>query len=623
MRRLYVPVLFLSAVMRAACMEADAAQFRCGASETVITRVKDREEVYQDLYARALVIAHETQRMAIVTLDLGTIQHDFAESVIETVREASGIPERNTILCPSQTHNAPGVDGRHLSAESRKWLSGAIVDLVTTAAADLQPATLRVGRAPAQIGYNRRLMTKSGGLGPGTAEGSVNGITLAVSWSRQAYDRGRRSPLEAAPLQDLYRDQCEARPSDGDAIRVKLSGLKPKKTYELRWYHYNADLWPEDWSRVACYEDADANGWDRDDALLFETGNIDHRQDPLVVGFTDFSVAADAAGEIHLTTGPHGGGDSYQVLNGFEALGKDSPARFDLDVESGPTQDGYASCHGTQVAMGVNPEGPIVPWVDVLCAKGTDGKKIAVLFSHAAHPVIVHWSSEAIGPDFPGYAVKHLEKLTAAGDEANCVFMFVQGGCGNVNGYPLRGGLAACDAAGLSLAVAVTRALEDDNAVIPGLLRSRDMTLSLPRRDPPSPAACRKVLDQDPDNRRYQALLKIAESGEPQVLEISMRALAIGEDLCILTTTGEMFAEYQLFVDEVSTFKHTLFFNHVNGISSYVATRDDYELGPAGGYEAWGLPTRGPPWLPPAQSTEQLVRDGIVRLLAELKADSR
>jgi hypothetical protein len=569
--------------------------------------------------------------MAIVTLDLGTIQHDFAKFVIEAVHEASGISEKNTIICPSQTHNAPGVDGRHLSAESRKWLSGAIVELVTTAAADLRPATLRVGRAPAQIGYNRRLMTKGGGLGPGIAEGSVNGITLAVSWTRQAYDRGNRSPLEtipwfhanAAPLQDLYRDQCEACPSDGDSIRVRLSGLKPNKTYELRWYHYNADLWPEEWSRVACYEDADANGWDQDDVLLFETGNIDHRQDPLVVGFTDFSVAADAAGEIHLTTGPHGGGDSYQVLNGFEVLGKDSPARFDLDVESAPTQPAYASCYGARVVMGVNPQGPIVPWVDVLSALGTDGKQIGVLFSHAAHPVIVHGSNEAIGPDFPGYAVKHLKKLAAAKEEPHGVFMFAQGGCGNVNAYPLRGGLAACDAAGLSLAVAVTRALEDDEAVTPGLLRSRDMTLSLPHRDPPSPDDCRKVLAKDSDNRRYQALLKIAESGEPQVLEFSMRALAIGEDLCILTMTGEMFAEYQLFVDEVSPFKYTFFFNHVNGISSYVGTRDDYELGPAGGYEAWGLPTRGPPWLPLAPSTEQVVRDGIVRLLAELKADSK
>ena len=106
--------------MPGAPMGAESAPFRCGASETVITRVKDRDEVYQDLYARALVIAHDTQRVAIVTLDLGTIQHAFARSVIEAVHEASGISEKSTIICPSQTHNAPGVDGRRLRRITRR-----------------------------------------------------------------------------------------------------------------------------------------------------------------------------------------------------------------------------------------------------------------------------------------------------------------------------------------------------------------------------------------------------------------------------------------------------------------------------------------------------------------------
>ena len=105
------------------------------------------------------------------------------------------------------------------------------------------------------------------------------------------------------------------------------------------------------------------------------------------------------------------------------------------------------------------PTGAIVPWVDVLEAKDADGRRIAALFSHAAHPVIVHWLSEEIGPDFPGYAVRHLRGLLAREDEPEGVFMFAQGCCGNINGHPLRGGFGACEAAGLSLAFAVTRAL--------------------------------------------------------------------------------------------------------------------------------------------------------------------
>ena len=44
------------------------------------------------------------------------------------------------------------------------------------------------------------------------------------------------------------------------------------------------------------------------------------------------------------------------------------------------------------------------PWVFTV----TMASEIAVLFSHAAHPVIVHWVSEAITTDVPGYAVGHL-----------------------------------------------------------------------------------------------------------------------------------------------------------------------------------------------------------------------
>ena len=147
------------------------------------------------------------------------------------------------------------------------------------------------------------------------------------------------------------------------------------------------------------------------------------------------------------------------------------------------------------------------------------------------------------------------------------------------------------------------------------------MTLSLPRQDPPSVDECKELLAKEPESQRYQDLLKIAESGEPQFKSFPMRALAVGDDLCILALTGEMFAEYQLWVDEVSPFRHTFVFSHTNGSAGYVATKKDSELGPAGGYEAWGWPTQNPPWLPLRPEAEQLIRDGIFCLLKELKAE--
>ena len=412
-----------------------SAKLKCGAAEVIITQIKDRPEVYADLYARAFVIANKFRRLVIVSADVGTFSYQEVDLFLKHINTATGIPPENIIICSSQTHNAPGVDGRHMTEESRQWLAGAMAGIVKTAVENLQPAKLRVSREPVQIGYNRRIM-----------------------------------------------------------------------------------------------------------------------------------------------------------------------------------RDG-------RVVMGANPDGVVVPWVDVLAAYGRDKKRIGVVFSHAAHAVIVHNSSKAIGPDYPGFAVSHLRSLLTAKGEPDGVFMYIQGCGGNVNGFPLRGGIPACNAAGLSLAFAISQALADDKTFSSGRLRARSMDLTLPFADPPSVEECKKVLSAKPDNRRYQSLLKLAESGERPKFRFPMRALAIGDDLCILAFAGEMFAEYQLFVEKVSPFKHNFVLIHANGRFGYVATKKDYELGDRAGYEAWGLPTRGHPFLPPHASVEKQIQEGVVRLLKELKKD--
>ena len=60
-----------------------------------------------------------------------------------------------------------------------------------------------------------------------------------------------------------------------------------------------------------------------------------------------------------------------------------------------PTQIGFnrRTLHDDRVVMAPNPQGAVVPWVDVLSAESLDGGRIAGLFSYAAHPVIVQTSS--------------------------------------------------------------------------------------------------------------------------------------------------------------------------------------------------------------------------------------
>jgi neutral ceramidase len=298
------------------------------------------------------------------------------------------------------------------------------------------------------------------------------------------------------------------------------------------------------------------------------------------------------------------------------------PARVRYERE--PVQVGFNRRLMTPkgVVMAPNPHGQVLPWVDVLQIEGLDSKRIAVLFSHAAHPVIVHEASTLITADYPGFAVAALRKSQGGAG----VFMFAQGCGGNINGFPLQGGIDAAAAAGRDLGNAVDRALRADSPLIDvGPLRVVSCNLSLPLAAPPSVAECEKLLAAekgDWQKEELTELLNIARSGRPQTKEFRIRAFALGNQLCILGFSHEMFAEYAQFVEQASPFKHNLVFAYTNGDECYVGTEKDYLLGDRGGYEAasWGAALRYNGRLPLAPEAERQIRAAIVRTFRALKS---
>lgn len=408
-------------------------QLSAGVVETKITSIKDNPDVYSEIYARALVLSDNKTELVIVTADFGQFPLRYNQFLLDAIEQNTNIPTEHIIINCSHTHNAPGVDGRWITKESEVWLAFCLVELVQKAVDSLEPATLCVGRAPVQIGYNRRLMR----------------------------------------------------------------------------------------------------------------------------------------------------------------------------------EDGY-------ITMAPNPEGAVVPWVDVLGVYDSFGRIIAVLFSHAAHPVIVHWSSEEIGADFPGYAVEHLRNFLDLKMES--VLLFAQGCAANINGYPLRGGFEACDVAGFSLAFAAYQALKTAEVIPAAPLKAQSVMVNLPFQDPPSIAECGQLIEEHPDDNRYVALLEVAKSDEKQTLPFPMSAFSIGESFCILSVSHELFAEYQLFVDDTSPFKHTFMFGYTNGSEVYIATKKDYEFGLKGGYEAGprNHALGGSYRLALRPSVEAQIRSEITELLGEL-----
>ena len=82
---------------------------RVGAAETVITSIKDRPDVYAELYARALVLADSEKQLAIVTADYGQFPLWYNKRLLDAIQGATGIPPEHVVINCSHTHNAPGL----------------------------------------------------------------------------------------------------------------------------------------------------------------------------------------------------------------------------------------------------------------------------------------------------------------------------------------------------------------------------------------------------------------------------------------------------------------------------------------------------------------------------------
>jgi hypothetical protein len=303
-----------------------------------------------------------------------------------------------------------------------------------------------------------------------------------------------------------------------------------------------------------------------------------------------------------------------------QAVNNLQPARLRCRRE--PTQIGFNRrlLVNDRIVMAPNPNGVVLPWVDVIAVESTEGKLIAVLFSHAAHPVIVHGASTLISADYPGFAVQTLR--SSLGNEG--VYLFAQGCGGNINAFPLRGGIDAAAAAGRDLGEAAARAVQAKPDILSaGSLKIVADELKLPLQAPPPAAQIRDLIakEKDPERKfRRERLLALAESGQRGTMRFPIRGIALGKELCILGIAHDVFAEYHQFVNKVSPFAHTLVFAYTNGLECYVGTAKDYQLGDRGGYETspYGAALMLESRLPLDPEAEAKIQTGLQAALRKL-----
>jgi neutral ceramidase len=124
-------------------------------------RCGDAAAIHDRLYAKVLYLEAGTDRMAIVTMDLGSME---APNLFQRVTDELHIPL--LLLAPSHTHSAPRFLPSLRSSDSPtpylNELEQKLFTAIREASRDLFEAKLSVAKGSIQLGYNRLLMRENG-----------------------------------------------------------------------------------------------------------------------------------------------------------------------------------------------------------------------------------------------------------------------------------------------------------------------------------------------------------------------------------------------------------------------------------------------------------------------------
>jgi len=123
--------------------------------------------IHDELYARALVLDNGHNALAILSMDLIGLDFDLVKEVREGIAQQAGLAPEAVMLNASHTHGGPAVreyhamgprDPAYIDVLRRK-----LIGVASQAAQQMRRASLAYGRAPVQIGVNRRQVTKKEG----------------------------------------------------------------------------------------------------------------------------------------------------------------------------------------------------------------------------------------------------------------------------------------------------------------------------------------------------------------------------------------------------------------------------------------------------------------------------
>jgi len=232
------------------------------------------------------------------------------------------------------------------------------------------------------------------------------------------------------------------------------------------------------------------------------------------------------------------------------------------------------------------PTGPMDPEVGVASFVGSDGSRVATLFTYGLH-ANVGWAGQEpqVSADYPGVAATEISG--ALGGEA----MYLQTCCANVHTTCY----GQADFVGKRIAEKAIAAVERGEAIACHPLAVACKQLNLPIRDIPA-AHLREIHDYcdrllTGENRgvrrdyfaahaQYVRELKRTEGS----LRTFLQVIRIGE-LALVAVPGEMFVELSMSIKRDSPFPHTFCLGVSNDYIFYIPTAHAYNE--EGGYQCF------------------------------------
>ena len=245
--------------------------------------------------------------------------------------------------------------------------------------------------------------------------------------------------------------------------------------------------------------------------------------------------------------------------------------------------------------IGVNPEGPVAPWVDVVWFERLDGTPLVVLWQHAAHGTCLVSDNYLFTADWMGVAMRKIED-ERRGETA----LFLNGCAGNINPHP-RGSYELAGMHGQRAGGAVLEIVGEAGEMRRGgRLRCASHAFELPLEPmPPLPECERELAEWEPAFRQlrgefhrdwrvcrhyFAARERVEAHRSGSVasgLPLEIQALAL-DDVALVGLPGEIFVETGTAIAEASPFDLTLPVGYANGAIGYVPTSEEV---PHGGYE--------------------------------------